>query len=62
MLVVSLLLWLLAHLINTILAEAHYDVGTFLKEKLKRSIHMPVIFNIRLILLTILLFFYQLSS
>jgi hypothetical protein len=60
--IVSIFLCVLAHSLNTFTAESHSDVGSFLRIGIKRSIHMPAVFNIRLFLLSVLLFAYHLTS
>jgi hypothetical protein len=44
------------------MAENTVDVGTFLRGKVKSSIHMPIIFNLRLLTISILLFLYHISA
>jgi hypothetical protein len=55
------LLLVVAHFMQLSTAEENPDVGTFLRKHSKMGIYMPIIFNARLILITTLLFVYQIT-
>ena len=59
--ILAILMLIFAHFLSTYTAHKNSDVGKFLKKKEKTAIHMPFIFNIRLILIIILLFVYHVS-
>jgi hypothetical protein len=52
---------LVAHFFNLSIAEENPDIGTYLRKHSKMGIYMPIIFNARLITITILLFAYQIT-
>ena len=53
---------LIAHLINLSFVEQNSDVGPFLRRHSKVAIYMPAIFSFRLILFTLLIYFFHKSS
>ena len=53
---------LLAHFINVATAEHNSDVGTYLRRHGMLSIYMPIIFNIRLVVISVLLFVHHLME
>jgi hypothetical protein len=61
LLVLSLFVFLLAHVVNTVTATRSRDLNTFFNYN-KVGMYIPIVFNIRLIAITILLFAYQLSQ
>ena len=60
-LVGGILILLVSHLLNLSTAEQNPDVGTYFRKHTKIGIYMPIVFNIRLVALTILLFVYHIS-
>ena len=60
-LVGGILIILVSHLLNLSTAEQNPDVGTYFRKHTKIGIYMPIVFNIRLVALTILLFVYHIS-
>ena len=60
--ILALLMLFFAHFLNIYKAKKNSDVGTFLKKKEKTAIYMPMIFNIRLVLLTLFLFVYHINK
>ena len=60
--ILALLMLSFAHFLNIYKAKKNSDVGTFLKKKEKTAIYMPMIFNIRLVLLTLFLFVYHVNK
>ena len=57
----SCVMFVVAHFLNLATAEQNMDIGTFFRSKSRISAYVPVIFNIRLILLTLMLFLYHFS-
>ena len=51
-----------AHFLATYTAYKNSDVGTFLDQDLTLGVYMPVFFNIRLLLMTSLLFTYHVKG
>lgn len=61
MMVGALMMMLVSHLLNLSTAEENHDVGTYFRKHSKMGVYMPIIFSIKLITLTILLFAYHMS-
>ena len=60
-LVLAMLMLLTSHLLNLSTAYENHDVGTYFRKHSNMGVYMPIIFSIRLIALTTLLFAYHLS-
>ena len=58
----SILMLVVAHLICTVFASKNSDIGSFRKPDSKLALYIPLIFNFRLILFTILIFLYHVDS
>lgn len=52
---------LIAHFLNLATAEQNLDVGIYLRSKSKFGVYFPIIFSTRVVLMTLLLFFYHFS-
>jgi hypothetical protein len=61
-LIVSIFMIIFAHFLNVKTAEKNSDVGTFLQKRRNGAVYMPIIFNIRLLAITTLLFLYHVTS
>ena len=57
--ILALSMFLFAHVFSSFKARENSDIDTFLKGSTRAGIYMPIIFNCRLILLTILIFVYH---
>ena len=61
MLVGAMIMLLTTHLLNLSMAYDNPDVGSFFRKHSKMGVYMPILFNIRLIALTILLFTFHIT-
>ena len=53
---IGIFMIIFAHFLSTKTAETNSDVGPYLKDEQKTGIYMPEVFNLRLILITTMLF------
>ena len=53
---------LIVHFINLATVDDNSDIGTYLRSKSKYSPYFPIIFNMKLVVLTILLFIFHISE
>jgi hypothetical protein len=60
-LIAGMLMLLGSHFLNLSTAEDNPDLGTYFRKHTKISLYMPIIFNLRLIAITILLFVYYIT-
>ena len=56
------LMLLIVHFLNLSTAEDNPDVGTFFRKYSKAGIFAPIVFNIRLVAISTLLFVYHITS
>jgi len=61
MLVGGVFMLLITHFLNLSTVEQNPDIGTYLRKHSKFGIYMPILFSIRLVLLTTLLFVYHIT-
>jgi uncharacterized membrane protein len=61
LLILALFIFLVAHIVNTVTAPKNTDVDIFFTNN-NIGIYLPIVFNVRLLALTILLFAYQLTQ
>jgi hypothetical protein len=61
MLVGAGIMLLITHFLNLSTAEENPDVGIYLRKHSKFGLYMPILFNLRLIILTTLLFAYHIT-
>ena len=59
--IIAILMLIFAHILATYTAYKNSDVGPFFDEALVLGVYTPVVFNIRLIIFTILLFTYHIA-
>lgn len=57
----GMLMLLASHFLNLSTAEQNPDVGTYFRKHSKVGVYLPIIFNIRLIAMTVMFFVYYIS-